>query len=111
MRQRIAAAATLVVVVVAACSAAGPIGAPSQVTWSKPMTETTCEEWQLQMTDGDRGAAAAAYVGVAESERLHLAINGACNTLADLADDPSDPALISDVIELVARTEDFELIQ
>jgi hypothetical protein len=80
---------------------------PTERPWPQPMTETTCVEWEDEMTDDQRFDAAKAVVGFDPATRLVFAINDFCKTLHAVGADPSDPAMISDIIEIVIVTEDF----
>jgi hypothetical protein len=59
------------------------------------------------MDDHQRFEAAETIVAEAEALRLVFAIDDTCRTLAALATDDGDPAMIADVIEVVLLTGDF----
>jgi len=99
--------AVLLAVAVAACgSGATPTEEPTDPPWGKSMSATTCREWRTEMTDGQRYSAAEAVVGYQAALRLVFAVDDTCDTLGALATS-GDPAMISDVVELVIITDDF----
>jgi hypothetical protein len=59
------------------------------------------------MEDGQRWRVAEDQVGPDAALRMVFAVDDTCDLLARLATDPSGPAVISKVIELVLETEDF----
>jgi hypothetical protein len=106
--------ATLVVAAVAAGCGGGasPTLTPTDLAWSKSMADTVCAEWRDNdvMSDDQRYDAAAAVVGESDALRFVFAVDATCDALGALAGDPSDPATIAEVMDLVVTTDDFERI-
>jgi hypothetical protein len=110
-----ATALIALVLLAAVAGCGGTSGAPavsspglaSDAPRPKPLSSITCNEWR-DMSEDARRSASLRYVPDTEAVRFALAIDDKCRRLGALADEPTAPASVEEVAQLVLATGRFE---